>query len=105
MIIFASFSKPAGDCTSLLERPYIRIKVKSAVTGTTPKYMVELFTQKQAFHQTWTPEQLDAFIQTHAGKTFRNCIYRTAKEETTILGNMIHIHFIFQSSKRIKHNR
>jgi len=87
MILSASFSKPAGDCSPILGRPYIRIKIKLSNTSSGQAYFAELFTEKQAFHRTLTAQELDSFVAEHAGKTFLNCIWRTETEEITVLGS------------------
>ncbi len=89
MILSASFSKPRKDCTELLGRPYIRIKIRSAASagsGTT-SYKAEWFTKTQAFHTVMQQAELESFIASHAGTTFLNCVCRTETQEITILGN------------------
>ncbi len=49
--------------------------------------MLELFTQKQAFHEQKSESELNDFLEKHAGKTFKNTLIRTESEEITILGN------------------
>lgn len=87
MILSASFSKPRKDCTELLGRPYIRIKIRSAASagsGTT-SYKAEWFTKTQAFHTVMQQAELESFIASHAGTTFLNCVCRTETQEITIL--------------------
>ena len=48
---------------------------------------MEAFTEKQAFHEQKTEEELTSFIDEHAGKSFKNCVIRTESEEITYLSN------------------
>lgn len=87
MIISVSFSKPVKNCQEILGRPYLRIKIRPANNSNKTSYFVESFTEKQAFHEQKNEEELNSFIEQHAGKTFKNCVIRTETEETTILAN------------------
>jgi SAM-dependent methyltransferase len=88
MILSATLSKPSSICTEKLGRPYIRIKIKPAGTGNPETlYYAEFFTQKQAFHKTFTAEELNTFLEQNAGTVFLNCVYQTETEEISILGN------------------
>lgn len=87
MIISATFSKPSKNVEAELGKPYLRIKIKAANTANKTSYFVEAFTDKQAFHQQKSEEELSEFIEKHAGITFKNCVVRTESEEITYLGN------------------
>ena len=87
MIISCTFSKPAKNIEEILERPYLRIKAQAANNSNKTMYYIEKFTKTQAFHEQKTEEELNEFIKTHAGTTFKNCILRTDTEEITYLGN------------------
>ena len=87
MIISCTFSKPAKNIEEILDRPYLRIKAQAANNSNKTMYYIEKFTKTQAFHEQKTEEELNEFIKTHAGTTFKNCILRTDTEEITYLGN------------------
>jgi len=87
MILSATLSKPVKNVDTILGRPYTRIKIRANASSSGGAYFVELFTEKQAFHEQMTEQQLTDFIETHAGKTFKNCVERTESEEITILAN------------------
>jgi SAM-dependent methyltransferase len=87
MILSATLSKPVKNVDTILGRPYIRIKIRANASSSGGAYFVELFTEKQAFHEQMTEAQLTDFIEKHAGKTFKNCVERTESEEITILAN------------------
>ena len=46
-----------------------------------------MFTEKQVFHKYFNEQELLSFIETHGGKTFLQCNYKTETEEIIILGN------------------
>lgn len=87
MIISCTFSKPAKNIEEILDRPYLRIKAQAANNSNKTMYYIEKFTKTQAFHEQKTEEELNEFIKTHAGTTFKNCVLRTDSEEITYLGN------------------
>lgn len=87
MIISCTFSKPSKNVEEILGRPYLRIKIQAANTANNTSYFAEAFTQKQAFHEQKTADELEEFIKKHAGTTFKNCIVKTESEEITYLGN------------------
>ena len=87
MILSATLSKPVKNVDTILGRPYIRIKVRANASSAGLSYFVELFTEKQAFHEQMTEQQVTGFIEEHAGKTFKSCVERTESEEITILAN------------------
>lgn len=87
MIISVTLSKPVKNIEEILGRPYQRIKIRAANNSNSTSYMLELFTQKQAFHEQKSESELNNFLEKHAGKTFKNTIIRTESEEITILGN------------------
>ena len=103
MILSVSFSKPVKNIAELLDRPYRKIRVwrrpdagltrsaagaaRSAAGGDRPVYDAEFFTQTQSFRRSFTEKELAAFLQEHAGKSFRAVVERTEDEEITILAN------------------
>ena len=87
MILSITFSKPCSAVNEALGRDYEKIKVKIENSGGKTGYFMEMFTQKQVFHRHLTAEELEDFIKTHAGTTFKNCVERTDSEEITILAN------------------
>ena len=87
MIVSASFSKPISGIAKILDRPYLRIKIRAVNSNGKSAYFFESFTDTQAFHSTKTEDELAEFIEAHAGKTFKNAVIRTEKEEITILAN------------------
>ena len=82
-----SKAKPVKNIQDILGRPYLRMKIRAANNSNSTSYMVEAFTEKQAFHEQKTEAELNTFIEKHAGITFKNCVIRTESEEITILGN------------------
>ncbi len=88
MIISVTLSKPVKNVEQILGRAYQRIKIRAANNASAQNaYFAELFTEKQAFHEQKTADELNEFIERHAGTTFKNCIIRTESDETTILAN------------------
>ena len=87
MIIRATFSKPTAQCEAVFGAPYMRIKIKTTGTAGERPYLVEFFTRTQVFHARQSAQELDAFIEKHAGKTFKNCSILTDTQEITILAN------------------
>lgn len=87
MVISATFSKASKECESILGRPYLRAKIKLNATGGVNNYSGEFFTEKQAFHQQFTEEELNSFIEKNAGTVFKNAVIRTDEEEITVLSN------------------
>lgn len=87
MIISATFSKPSSSVPEIFGREYKKIKVKAVNAGGKASYFFEFFTETQVFHSNKTESELQDFIENHAGKTFKNAVIRTEREETTILSN------------------
>ena len=87
MILSATFSKPGSDVEAKLGRQYKKIKIsvenKDGATG----YFVQMFTEKQVFHEHLTEVEFEAFLKEHAGTTFKNVVERTENQEITILAN------------------
>ncbi len=87
MVLSATFSKPNSDIEEKLGRAYKKIKVsvenKDGKTG----YFVEMFTEKQVFHEHFSEAAFEDFLKGHAGTTFKNVVQRTENQEITILGN------------------
>lgn len=63
MIISATFSKPVKNIQDILGRPYLRMKIRAANNSNNTSYMVEAFTEKQAFHEQKTETELNTFIE------------------------------------------
>lgn len=74
MIISATFSKPVKNIQDILGRPYLRMKIRAANNSNSTSYMVEAFTEKQAFHEQKTEAELNTFIEKHAGITFKTAL-------------------------------
>lgn len=87
MLISITLSKPSSDVESKLGKPYKKIRIKTNSSSTGQSYFAELFTETQAFHKTFSEQELTEFIETHAGTTFKNCIKRYEDKEVTILAN------------------
>jgi hypothetical protein len=87
MILSVTLSKPVKDAEDILGRPYRRIKIRTCSSSSGLTYFAEFFTEKQAFHEQMTEEQLSSFLEKHAGKTFKNCVELTDTEEITVLAN------------------
>ncbi len=91
MILGVTFSKPGKDCERILGREYIKVKitrdaVASLKTGKNC-YFGEFFTQKQAFQRNMSLEEVEDFIKSHAGSTFKNAVVRSEGQETTYMAN------------------
>lgn len=87
MIISCTFSKPSKNVKELLGRDYLRIKINASNNSNKTAYFLEAFTKTQAFHEQKSEEELNEFIKTHAGTTFKNCVIKTESEEITYLGS------------------
>ena len=87
MILSITFSKPCSTVNEALGRDYKKIKIRIENSEGKTGYFGEMFTEKQVFHRHFTEEELEEFVKTHAGTTFKNCIERTENEEITILAN------------------
>ncbi|MBQ9494152.1 MAG: SAM-dependent methyltransferase [Treponema sp.] len=87
MILCATLSKPRKNTEALLGKRYERIKIRMHPSSSDKQYVVEKFTSTQAFHEHITAAELDAFLNAHAGKTFKNCTMRTESETITVLAN------------------
>ena len=91
MILSVTFSKPAKNISEILGEDYTRVKIKlltsSLSASKNENYFAEFYTEKQVFHKKMSEAELNDFIATHAGTTFKNCVQRTEAEEITILAN------------------
>lgn len=87
MILSVTFSKPTNQTKQILGKDFIKIKISAKKSDGGLSYFVEKFTKTQVFHEHFTEEQVQNFITAHAGKTFKNCVTRTEKEEITTLSN------------------
>ena len=91
MILSVTFSKPVKNISEILGEDYTRVKIKlltaSLAASKNENYFAEFYTQKQVFHKKMSEAELNEFISTHAGTTFKNCVQRTEAEEITILAN------------------
>lgn len=87
MILSVTLSKPTNKVQEILERPYIRAKIKLNSSSTGNSYFGEFFTQTQAFHKTFSESDLENFLKLTVGSAFKNCVKRTETEEITLLTN------------------
>ena len=91
MILSVTFSKPVKSISEILGREYTRVKIKlltsSLASAKNENYFAEFYTKTQVFHKKMSEADLNDFISTHAGTTFKNCVQRTESEEITILAN------------------
>ena len=91
MILSVTFSKPVKNISEILGAEYTRVKIKlltsSLASAKNENYFAEFYTKTQVFHKKMTESDLNDFISTHAGTTFKNCVQRTESEEITILAN------------------
>ena len=91
MILSVTFSKPVKNISEILGEDYTRVKIKLLTSSLSAvkneNYFAEFYTEKQVFHKKMSEAELNDFIATHAGTTFKNCVQRTEAEEITILAN------------------
>lgn len=94
MIFHATFSKPTKEIEQILGKPYIKAKIlRNPTSGikngikSQAEYKAEFFTQKQAFQKNMTEQEVQEFIEQHAGTTFKNATIRTEAEEITYMAN------------------
>lgn len=91
MILSVTFSKPVKNISEILGGEYTRVKIKlltaSLAASKNENYFAEFYTAKQVFHKKMSEAELNDFIASHAGTTFKNCVQRTESEEITILAN------------------
>ncbi|MCR4580697.1 MAG: SAM-dependent methyltransferase [Treponema sp.] len=87
MLLSATLSKATAAVEETFGRPIIKIKLTAKASANGYSYYMEQFTEKQVFHQHMTEEEALAFLDIHAGKTFKNCVKRTENQEITILAN------------------
>lgn len=87
MILAITFSKPSSNIQEVLGKPYQKIKINIQNSNGKTSYYAQMFTQTQVFHKHFSEEELNAFIEEHAGKTFKNCFEKTDTEEIQILAN------------------
>lgn len=89
MILSVTFSKPAGNVEEILGKDFKRVKIKLSASSSdatkNESYFGEFYTEKQVFHKKFSEAELDNFIKTHAGTTFKNCVERTEREEITLM--------------------
>lgn len=87
MLISVTLSKPNSNVEKELGRAYEKIKIKIENSSGGTGYFAEMFTKTQVFHQHFTADQVQEFLEKHAGKNFKNCIQRTDSSEITIMAN------------------
>ena len=87
MIISVTFSKPTKDAEAILGKPFEKIKIKAENSGGETKYFGEFFTKTQVTHKHFTEKELEDFLAQNIGKTFKNCVQRTDKQEILFLAN------------------
>ena len=83
MILSVTLSKPVNNISEILDKPYEKIKIKIENSGGKASYFAEMFTKTQVFHKHFSEQELNDFIEQHAGTTFKNCVKRTETEEIT----------------------
>ena len=87
MILSVTFSKPVSNIQDFFEHSYQKIKVNIQNSNGKTSYFAQMFTQTQVFHKHYSEAELNEFIETHAGKTFKNCLVKSECEEKQILAN------------------
>ena len=87
MILSITFSKPSNDVEEKLGRAYKKIKISVENASGKTGYFAQMFTEKQVFHQHMDEAEVEAFLEAHAGKTFKNCIERTENQEICLIAN------------------
>lgn len=87
MILSATFSKPTSLIHEKLGKNYEKIKLKIENSSGKTGYFVEMFTKTQVFHQHFSCEQIDSFINENIGITFKNCVYKTEDKIITLISN------------------
>ena len=87
MILSVTLSKPVNSISEILDKPYEKIKIKIENSSGKASYFAEMFTKTQVFHKHFSEQELNDFIEQHAGTTFKNCVKRTDTQEITILAN------------------
>lgn len=87
MILSATLSKPVSEIENILGKPFIKIKITYENSSSGASYFLQQFTKTQVFHEHMNEEELKKFLETHAGKTFKNCIQKTETQEITTLAN------------------
>ena len=87
MIISVTFSKPTKDVEAILGKPFEKIKIKAENSGGETKYFGEFFTKTQVTHRHFSEKELEDFLAQNIGKSFKNCVQRTDKQEILFLAN------------------
>ena len=87
MILSVTLSKPVNNIEESLGKPYLKIKIRAVNTADGASYAAEMFTKTQVFHQKFSESQLNDFLKTNSGITFKNVVTRTDSEEITLLTN------------------
>ena len=94
MVISVTFSKPAENCEQVLGKDFIKVRIfRNAEAGLSSAkkaklpYSAEFFTKTQAFQKSMTEEDVNAFIDEHAGKTFKNVVQKTDSQEINFFCN------------------
>lgn len=86
MILSATLSKPTGKVEEILGKKYERVKIRFK-GGTASPYFAEFFTDKQSFHKNFSEAELEEFLRSNIGQSFKNCVERTEDKEVTFLAN------------------
>ena len=87
MIISVTLSKPTGEVEKILGQAYLKIKIRAVNAADGASYQAEMFTKTQVFHQKFSESQLNDFLRTNSGITFKNVVTRTDSEEIALLTN------------------
>ncbi|MDY2843781.1 MAG: SAM-dependent methyltransferase [Treponema sp.] len=89
MILSVTFSKPVKNISEILGNDFVRVKIKLTASSVakSENYFAEFYTEKQVFHKKFSQLELDDFIKTHGGTTFKNVVERTESEEITLMAS------------------
>ena len=87
MLISVTFSKPVNNILDFFDKKYKKIKIKYSSLSSNASYFAEFFTDTQVFHKNFTTQELEDFINSNLGITFKSCVKRFTDKEITYLTN------------------
>ena len=67
MIISVTLSKPTSEVVKKLGKEYQKIKIRAVNSSDGASYQAEMFTKTQVFHQKFSENQLNGFLQANSG--------------------------------------
>ena len=74
MIVSVTFSKPAKNCSEVLGKDFIKVRIHRNITVLHPTakkpklpYSAEFFTKTQAFQKSMTEEEVESFVEAENG--------------------------------------